>query len=360
MWSYWIVDTQTGAKLIPVSPSAGSWRRVMNGVGQGTHTFQLRDQQSPLARTGWRDITFPWMRMLVACWNGTPVYAGIILRRTYNRDAGTLTVDHSELRTIFSRRHAFPIGGYGSGTLTVASKSARGAARAVVYAGADQGVPDSRWHLPVVLPADEAGGVFMEWYNYNFHTVEEMLQDVQNMNNGPDIDFRPRWGASGALEFEVRVGTPRLTGGPFEWNVSADKSGVADLTVTDDATKQLTGLFAIGAGSEADMRHGEAGDPGGSLVPFLDASRSYKSIDDVSLLGSYGAAELATHREATNQFDFSVLASGTPSVERLTPGATLRLWFSGDPWIGDGWQDLYLLGLSGDMSEKVKLEVQPL
>lgn len=361
MWNHWIVDTLTGDKLMRVSPTTNSRARKLNVVGQSTATFTLRDAETALPRETWRDLTTPWARTLVTCWDDVPAHAGIIQKRAWNPSSGVLTIDHAEFRTIFTRRLAHPVGLYPSGTLTVSGKSARGLVRAIVMAGAYRYGLGDPWHLPIAYPADEGGPFNKTWFNYNFASIEEMLTEVQHMDGGPDIDFRPRWSGSDALEWELRVGTPLLPGPTLEWVVDADESTAVDVVATEDAAKQLTGVFGIGKGSEADIRHGEAGlgVPPGPMIPFLDVTRSFKNIDDQGTLDSLSMGELRALWETTTSFSFNVIASDEVSPLDLVPGARLRLYFAGDEFVPDGWQSLYLLGVGSDLTRKLTLEVQP-
>lgn len=358
MWSFWIVDTQSGDKQLQVEPSDGRWRAVINGIGQGTHAFQLRDTRTALPRATWQGLVRPWARTLVVCWDDTPLYAGVILRHRWDRTSGVLTVEHSELRVIFSRRFSFMVPTHTpGGSFTLSGKSLRGLVRGVVARGAHS-IPGDNWHLPVVLPADEAGSQSRTWFNYLFTSIEEMVTEVQNTDGGPDVHLQPRWSAAGKLEWLLRLGTPKLTGGTFEYNASAQASSATDVTQVTDATKQLSGVFALGAGSEEDMRVGKAGGLAGTDIPDMDTSRSFKDKDVISELDGLALSELKTFREPTVQVGFGTLATETPGADALVLGWTLRLWVDGDEFMNDGWRTSYLVGMSGDMSMRVGLEIQ--
>lgn len=358
MWTFWIVDTLTGDKLARFAPTAGRFRTVMNGVGDGEHSILLRSSDWPYSRAQNRDLTTPWARTLVQCWNDVPKYSGLITKRAWNEASGVLRIESEELRTIFTRRLAFTIGLYDGGTLTVTGKSLRGLIRAIVMAAAYRPPVGDPWHLPIAYPADEGGSESRTWYNYNFPVADEMLDEVQNINGGPDIYFKPRWSGSDKHEWELQIGTPSIAGPTLDWHVKAAEAPALDVGVVEDGTKQLTGVFSIGKGSEADMRHGEAGHLAGTTIPYLDTTRSYKEVDDVARLNAHAMGELVAYREVTTQYSFDTLASGTPSLDQLSPGARPRLWFDESEFVDDGWKNLYLLGMSGDLTEKISLEVQ--
>jgi len=54
-----------------------------------------------------------------------------------------------------------------------------------------------------------------------------------------------------------------------------------------------------------------------------------------------------------------MMADVYPGVGAMRLGAILKLHFQGTPGIPDGIHTLRVIGLSGDMSDKVTLDVQP-
>lgn len=357
-WSYWICDTRTGDKQLQVFPSSSPWSRVLNASGSGTHTFQLGDRK--LSRETWRDLTTPWARELVVDRGGVVRFSGLITGRPFNRDKQELTLQTVDVRDIFQHRYPFGVTSYWAdeaahvpGKLVLTNLSYAAIAANVIA----QGVvgPRGNYSLPIVLPSlTEAGGISKTYYNYNLVSCFDILDEIQKADGGPDIDFEPRWSTSGKLEWVMRAG---VTGPTFDWNLTAKKPGLTGVTVGEDATKQTDGVFSVGQGSEADMRVGGVGLP--ITTPALDSVQSHKTVDSEPELAGYSSAALATLNNPTITWDASFLAGEYPTVEKLQLGATIRTYLKGDPWLADGWQSHRLIGYSGDMSETIKLTVQP-
>jgi len=358
MWSHWICDTISGARLLEVKPRSSRWRTSISGVGSGRHSFTLRDRATVISGSVWRDIATPWARTVVVCWDDVPQYAGLIRGNSYDQGSGVLTLETVELRAVFEMRMPFGVPDYDpNGVRSVTGKSLRGIARQVIRWGTFNTSPFDDWYLPVILPGDESGSESRSWQMYNFETVEQMLRQVQDTKNGPDIHLQPRWGTGGALEWAARIGTPRLTGTTFEWDTTAERSGLSGLTVGADASKQLTGVFALGAGSEADMKVGQSPFEGvpGTHIPNLDKTRSFKTIPEKGQLDKRALAELEAFREPSQMVEFGVGASGV--LPALLPGSVLRAWVEDDEWIPDGWISGYTVGISGDLTDALKVEV---
>ncbi|MGN7861450.1 hypothetical protein ACTJI8_12790 [Microbacterium sp. 22303] len=357
MWSHVICDTFTGTRLQTVFPDEGTWKTSITAVGDGSHTFKLRDEDTKLDRATWRDISTPWARTLVTCWDDTPIYAGLFGRREYDQPSGTLVLKSVELRQVLAIRMPFTVPEYDpNGVRAMAGLSLRGIMRKILELGTYRGGAND-WNLPVVLPAEEGGSESRSWQMYNFETVEQLLQQIEGADGGPDLHLRPRWGASGALEWEARIGAPTLTGPTFEYDLTAEEIGLTSFGVVEDASMQLTGVFSIGSGSEADMRVGQSPFTGvpGPHIPNLDATRSFKTISDKPQLDQRALSELRAFRSPSLAISTDTTASEV--LPAMVLGSTVRAWVEDDDFLPDGWMTTTVTGMSGDLTEKLTLEV---
>lgn len=363
-WNYWIVDTRTGVRQLQVHPSASSFSRVLNGEGSGSHSFQLGERV--LSRSVWRGLVTPWSRTLVVSWCETAVFAGVVVDASYDRDLMVLNVATADVRRIFSYRFPFGATSYylgdavTPGKLVCTNLSLRSIVSRVMSAGLTGPFPI--YSLPITLPtSSEAGTHSRTFYNYNFRTVDDLLEELQNTDGGPDIDFEPSW-VSNALVWTMRTGTPaapQLSGNTFEWNMSSASPGLTGVRQTVSGAKQASGVFTIGEGSEEDMRVVGAGLATAAPFPALDVTQSFKSGDlGDDALFAQSKAMLDLLKRSTVQWEMGALASGYPGADRLRLGSTLRVNFQDDPWIDDGYSVTRLIGFSGDMSERVRFDVQ--
>lgn len=356
MWSFSIHDTIAGTKLLDVQPSDGSWRRVLGGGGSGHHTIPLRAAGDEIPQAiAWK-LSEPNQASIAVRWDAKCLYAGTIISSAYARGNGMLTVSHNEgIRELLRNRTTFGVGGgYVDGDLIVTNRSAAGVVRAILIRGAG-GAWGGTWDLPIDLPADSAGSISFTWRRWDFHIIDDLLGQVEAL--GYEIDFRPYLTASGALRYETIVAT-KITASPLEFYATAEETPVSGLQLTRDGSKQLSGVFVLGKGSEDKMLRGEAGFMSGPTIPVRDAVRSRKDVNSSTRLTEMASADLAAQRYPTVQWDFSLVADGTWDVGRLVPGAPVTLLASGDEFIPDGAHALRLLGVGGDMSKTLKPEVQ--
>ena len=357
MWSHVICDTFTGIRLQTVFPAEGAWKTSITAIGDGSNTFRLRDEETKLDRATWRNLATPWARTLVTCWADVPVYAGLLNRREYDQRTGVLVLKSVELRQVLGIRMPFTVPEYDpNGVRAVVAKSLRGIMRQILDWGTNRGT-GTDWTLPVVLPADQGGAESRSWQMYNFETVEQMLSQIEGAEGGPDLHLRPRWGATGALEWEARIGAPTLGGPTFEWDMTADEIGLTSFAVVEDASMQLTGVFSLGSGSEADMRVGQSPFTGvaGTRIPNLDATRSFKTIADKPQLDQRALSELRAFREPSRAISTATLASEV--LPDMLLGSTVRAWIEDDVFLPDGWMTSTVTGMSGDLTEQLGLEV---
>lgn len=358
MWSHWICDTQTGNRLQQVHPSACRWKTSITSIGDASHSFQLRDRETELDRATWQNLAIPWARSLVTCWDDVPVYAGLGSGWAYDPFTGVLEIRSKELRVIFGSRMPFQVPEYApTGVMAVSGKSLRGIMRQIIYWGALKSPPTSGWWLPIALPGDESGGEARSWQHYNFETVEQLIGQIEDADGGPDLNLRPRWSATGSLEWDARIGTPLLGGPTFEYDLTAPDNGLTSFAVTADASKQLTGVFGLGKGSEADMKYGlgRNSDVPGPNIPNLDATRSFKTLSDPAVLTQRAVSELRAFRWPSTVTNPNPLAADV--LPSMVLGSTIRAWISGDGFLPDGWASSIVTSMSGDGSERLTLEV---
>lgn len=364
-WSYWFCDTITGVKQLQVEPASGSFGRLLNTAGSGSHTFKLGDRK--LSREVWRGLTTPWARTLVQCWEGDPVYAGVITGRPYNPGTMTLTLPHTDIRSMFMARYPFGVASYWAdelagipGNLTVTNRSIVAALGLVVQAGL-QGPPGAApYALPIVLPTLTTPGAFSRVFeNFNFAKVADIITELQELDGGPDVDFAPRWSASGTLEWVLRAGA--LTGGTFEFNLSAADNPVASFDVAEDALKQVTGVFGVGRGSGADMVVG--GTPGAPVVgiPARDEVAKWTHVPTNAEASSLAREQVRVNQYPKTQPALKVLAS-TVDPRTLVLGSKVSTFLRDDPFLLDGpdngWTHYRLVGFNGGVGQELTLEVR--
>lgn len=351
MFSAHIHDTLSGAHLLSVRVQDLSWSSKLDGSAAPSAAIPVRSLGIPRAVS--RDLFRANARTLVVADEfGTVAAAGVMLTPKYDLSAGTVSVQTVDVREFLRQRLGLGVDQWGpSWNLTVTGRSLSGAARAIIRRGVAEGGPF--WNLPVDLPPDGSGSFTRTWPFYGFATLDDMLREVEA--EGAEVFFDP-YLTGGSLRWAARVGSP-IVGASFDLTVTAPGSRVVGLTVTEDGSKQLTGVIYAGNGMDADKVTAYAGS-GPYDIPIRDAYRSMIDVRDPAQLGRIAAAELARYRNPLVQWSFSVQLDDTVRAEHVKPGRLLRMDVRRDDWIPDGVYTQRVIGASGGTGNRVSVEVQ--
>jgi hypothetical protein len=356
-WSVVIADAQSGVALDTVPASAGSWQR--GRVTPQTHSFPLHSLGYSRAQA--HDLfgkDRPRDRVLWHCYRGTPVYGGLIIDSDYNRDTGMLDVVHNDVRELAAFRYLYGIAGYfpslryhwtGLSWRGMASRVAR-----LIFVFPHS----SAWPLPITVPSDEAGSEEMDIWGWQFRHGESLLKEIEEMPNGPDLDFHPRLSGT-EYGWDMRIGNPFLTGPTFEVALHAIEQPLTGVKVKTIGEK-ITGVFGIGEGSEQDMKVGQV-----ALDVSVGLSRDTKLTVKS---GNQGVVErratgfLMSRATTSQQWSFSVNTIDADPKNGIDPrslrlGSIVRVESQDDPWIDDGWTEHRVLGFSGSLASPNKLDL---
>lgn len=354
-WKLFSVSADTwGGKIeLPSEPISGG--RALNMGAGGQSVFYVND--ASVAEVITDASIAPLERLLVAEWNGKIVYAGLILDVDDDQDAGTVTVQHTDIWWLWKYRHVLAMHGAGAQTLPpleYVGLSLATIAKYAVYEGQDAG-PFNRYALPIVWPADVAGPDARTYYGYKFPSVADALDELMKTDGGPDIDFAPRWSSSGTLEWVMRAGS--LTEGLWEWDSTVQDSGVTMLKVRTNADKVTNKVIGTGEGSERSLLVKAEESFAGSLFPALERVASYQGISDLDQLAARARADLATSNTPTQQLSFTISTEDAVQVSDLLLGGTARIKTKGRRFLADGWSDWRLIQYDFDRTT-VSLQFQ--
>jgi hypothetical protein len=351
-----VFDTVTGAPQLTVHPTAATWGAKLDGGAQGSCTIPLRGFGT-LPRGFARNLLLVNARMIAHIdENDTVIAAGVILRTVYNRDTGAVTANWVDIRELFRQRLPFGVLSWGpSGTLNVEDRTYAGAVRAILYRGMGSG-DQPAWDLPIALPPDEGPGSFTKkWNYYDVPIIDDMLREVEK--EGIEIYFDPYIASNGHLRFATRVGRRIALGDPLDLPATTPETRVSGLTVTIDGSKQLTGVFVVGTGTEADTKVAGAGH-GPYDIPVRDARRAAKDVKSTTRLQRIADAALEDNFDYIVQRSYGVRLGSPVNAGHVKPGHLLRMDVQGDDWLADLRTTQRVLSVSGDLTENVKVESQ--
>lgn len=379
-WSYWICETITGERVLQVQVTKPRWSRRMNlDFGQGQVTIPVRSQEyGNFTPELFDDMLEPWSRSIVGCWDDVPVWSGGIVSPTWRPRSGEVVVPHYEVQKLLGKRLFFGAGFYSKTRFEeFASLSRQGMLIAVAkhLAGGGYGAPVAGlypWRLPIHFPAAGAGDWSRRTYQYEFDKPWEWLRQIVEEEGGPDFVFEPGFGTGtdGVVgsQWVMHVASPRLERSVHEWDVNAPTSPLIGPELKFDAEEMYTGAFLTGEGSGKDMIVGMATPPeGGRRTPAMDVRiPGGKKVDSVQQANAIAAGYLKPRLRPVKKWKVAVKAAtvlagmhGGPN-DGVRPGSRVRLRTSDDLLLGSSVSEHYVTGMSGDGSDNVTLELQPI
>lgn len=351
-WRVWSCDTRTGKKQACIPVTSFPWGVAMNTGSSGSATVLLNESRTQGFE--WWSLLDMVRRTLVIEWDGHPVYAGIIWSTDYDYDAKRLTVQHADLWSILSRRILFTTGlsTVAKQKLELANKSLWDLARGVVEAGTA-----GAYSLPIFMQGTTGGTRKRTWYGYEMPLVADELEAIMNTAGGPDVVFTPRWSDDGSsLEYLMWDGIEPT--GVIPVNLAANDKQLFNVRIRRDASKLATVMVGFGEGSEEDIDT-YVSSPGSMGYPHLVAEAAFPKEKDLNVLRDRVDAAHFAVMAPTEQWSASMHASSAFTVTMLKAGRLVEVYSKGDPLIIDGYQRLRIIQYSGDLSETVKLELQP-
>lgn len=376
MWSYWIYETKPGTQRARLYPVSVTWSTSFTGMGQSTFSLKLLDRRHARSRDDWHELLVGNDRMFVIVWtddtnlqvNPTVAYAGLLLDYDYEWRSGTLTWTTSEIRgALTAKRLTFGVNIYPQGDFTVTNLSYASAVRAVLERMTGW---SSDWVLPFdlsLLPVGQAGPYSKAAARYEVLSILDLLSDLEG--RGVSVFFRPMLDASWNLRFQVRVLTASEVLGQIALSASHGHSSIPELREKGSAAKQVTGIFAIGNGTGANMLTAYAPrpeDPPPAIAVIRDEKRAVKTITDPVQLQDYAIKEYVAARLPLIQRPFAINLDDRPGrigvqlgLSRVQMGFGVALTLEdGDPWMYPGPYSTRIMAMSGDMTNKVIPEVQ--
>jgi hypothetical protein len=349
----WSVSTANWTDKALITTKDCPWSRAPNGGASHTAVFNVNDEAT--AEHMKAGLLDPLDRVIVVEDGGVVTYAGIIWEDEYDKDAQTLQVTHddfwslTDLRLISEDRTA----AIRAWKKTYSGLSYDTIAKRIMQL-ATSGIGRT---IPIRYEDDYTGGETRTYHGYNLDTALDALTEIMDLDDGPDIDFRPEWAEDGSLRWTMRTGDLSPEGQTIEVNLAAPKTDLKEIKYQRSARNLATLQVGIGEGSGVDMLVRTAGGPGAFALEVVE---EFKNIKDNTQLQKNTTSALAA-RKLITQIDFSIRADSPRfgNMWDLKPGTLVRWYSQGDPQIPDGWHLSEIIKYSGNVnSDWIKLELQ--
>lgn len=404
-YSVLVGELRTGRRLVALPYSGGSWSIAAGAAGD--ITVKIPTKAADLMRleprvsgglwpspdvwpsettfprevvTRWvpgssrrRDIdgaTEPTRTFLAILAGDRVVEAGPIWSRSEGDD-GTLEIRALGLRSLWDHRLVL-------NHLTSVTTPGAVAASSLSYAGVSLGtiakrlVQEALAHtggsLPVVFQADEAGSSVRTYPGFELASVGQRLQELSQVQGGPEIDFQPRLTPDRTgIEWVMRTGTtaqPWLAQVGLDWMVdtTVPRGALGSLSVVEDASKVATRAWAKGSGTdEATLisRPAVATDRLDAGFPLLESAESYSSVVDQATVDAHAAGDLVANDRPMQTWKVTVAVDSRVGAARPGDWWSIRVG-DGRVLVDAGLYRSRMASMSGDLaSEFVDVSLDP-
>lgn len=339
MLEVYVFDVLTGRRLTPLPVSAATWAVKTNRDPEITASL-MPDSFDAEALQAWR-AAVPAKSGLLAVADGIPVAAGPIWKRNYvESDAAEITA--AGLWSYFDRRICLPVAARTQPLVDPVTGEPNAALNTSV-SGVSLGTIAKRYveqalawpggNLPIVLPDDEAGTRERNVLGVEARRVGQLLENLTEVINGPDIEFVPRFTTDGlGIEWVMRVGTeaqPRLgSADPSRvvWPIGG-RSNAFELDVDEDATSMAEEAWAVGGSVDDRVIAGRARKATLNVAEYPLLQTAITGLDDVSeqsTVNAYAEQAVGLGEVASSFWKIKARAEPEPGLPRL-----------GDYWLGD-------------------------
>lgn len=352
MWEVWVRDAKSGAPIERVFPVAFPWSSSINGKGSATATFKINDAENPLTRDQVWSLFLPNNRLLSLQWGDYVAFAGKIDGWKYNRKSQTVVVSAVDLWNEWDWRLTYGVSGYLSGSLAVSNRTHSGAVATILNRGMQWG---PLWVYPIDLPADAPGTFSAMWEYWRKMKISDLLNQVRD--EGYEIYLRPYIASDGNLRFQTRV-APQVTVGTSSFHIFADESPLSKVEYELDGSRQLTGLQGLGNGTGQDQDVAWAG-AGVYTIPIRDAKQDFADLTGARLQAATNAALAADVTPLVQwSIDEFTIDPDVWTPEHAEIGRVWQVEAFGDAVIPDGTYTLRVIAAGGDLSMKIRTEIQ--
>jgi hypothetical protein len=364
----------TGRITADLPAASHSWGVRLNAAGPLDLTTRALSEE--LRASDLRNLTAPKKNYLAVAYGTTILEAGPIWKRDYNARTGVLKLGAEGLWSILDKVKALNWAQITAGTpatrssLDLTGLSLGSIAREIVRLSIF-GNPDNPG-LPIILPdVLESGSNERHYKGYELPYVGDLLRKLTEVDNGPDIAFRPRYNAADPTRIEWvmthgSASSPLLyqAGDDWIWDGSVEESGVSDIGVKEDGTGMADRVWQPGAGSELEMKLATAQDLDlirNAGYPWTEADAASKDVEDPGILQGHADYAMAVARRPLETWDLTVRADNNPILGRYAPGEFARITVpTGHPMIDAGARRVRVMAIDGDNTHTVKLTPAPM
>ena len=385
MWSAYICDTMTGLLRSPIDIPSFSWSMSISDSSLST----TRDKGTGEGEAS--SITVPWSavpadtpaeresilsadrRAIALFWRtgedgdgmGVPILFGAIGQRTDS--AVDTTFSMSSVLSILDSRIAVREGAYGRGGVTRDTLSYTGLSFRAIASALGQLCTGQKpgGSLPIDWAYSGEAGTHDRTYNsYDCgnNSCKRLLDNLTNVQGGPDMQFRPYLADSQHVRISFLAGSDAdiYLGQDTVHRLSWFPGGGDIDNLTVDRLGAISRYYGSGAGSEAEQLAYLAQDTTLQSIrdpyPLMEAVYSATDDESMPVLKGHTDAMLDANKRPLMQIKGEINANDAAiPLGQIWPGQVVELAIDGFPTLADGVYTTRLMQMTGSESATIEL-----
>ncbi|GLU91355.1 hypothetical protein Agsp01_36100 [Agromyces sp. NBRC 114283] len=368
---FFLADAKTGRNLIPITATGGRWEVRRNRAGDTVCTIPLSNKEH--RRLNLYETATPGATILGIGEGSWIAEAGPIWEHDFDEDRQELVLTAEGMWSMLMRRYVLPpavettslllTSGDDSGkpNPAVATSFTGKSWPFIVRTLLQQGMSRTGGALPLVFGPDGTGAHDKTYDAASFKTQGEALLDLTELENGPEIDLRPRYTADGlGIEVLVRVGDDAKlqlssVGDPHVFDFSVPKRTVRGLKVKRSAKMLASEAWASGGRQAAIALIARAAS---SVLleagfPRMESlSSAHSTVTEQATLDAYAAGELSASQKAHEWWSFETNIDKVPKLGSFWLGDYCNVIMRNSSYVPDGTYRRRIAAISGSLSSR--------
>ena len=360
-----ICDLRTGRRILDLPYLKADWTGEFNGAETVTATVSVNDRR--IQKLDLYNASIPGRTALIiedqGVTNGGPIWT-----RHYDRDAGTVELSGKGLWSYFDHRTLLPLmkdtdkltNSDGTANTGFDTNIQNTSYQTIAKRWIQQSLTWTGGNLPITFEDDMAGTYERNIKGAELKLIGDLLINLTEVQNGPDIRFQPRLTTDGlGYEWLLKTGKPRLTGNTTTiWDTSLPGNTVSDLTISQDANDLANIVWETGgaASDQAIIERATDHSFTGLGFPLLEKVESLSSsVTDSKTALAHAVETIRTSTRPLNTWQFSVQRD--QRLGEYDVGHDCGLIIRNDQFgIPDGLHKLRIMTLRGS-SDSDKIEI---
>lgn len=363
-------DLRTGRILVKNVPAvSGSATVVLNAAGTISCDLKL-----PMVDP-YTDVTVPFINLIEPCRSflayiedildsfGLPtgtekvINAGPIWTDSYDFDSKTLSLNAAGIASYWDYRYILPLLNDADPTDVPTGHDSTWTGlslRTIAKRAVQQAVSWTGGSVPIIFEADFAGSNDRIYLGLELNRLGDKLKDLNNVIDGPDIQFRPQFKAgtdSTFIEWVMVTGNPeiRQSGADHIWDMTTAFPTIQGAKLDRDGTAYMTDAYGIGSTPTVATDGATADQTAPPLVtksyddtliglnfPRMEGKDSHASVSIPATLQGYTDNDVLVGRNAIASWSFNSKKSVSPSIGEISEGDYGKIKTKNDPRVPDG------------------------